>query len=462
MSAAEKWPATKVRDTFVKFFEGKEHKNVVSSGVVPLDDPTILFANAGMNQFKPIFLGQVDPSSDMASWKRAANSQKCIRAGGKHNDLDDVGKDTYHHTFFEMLGNWSFGDYFKEEAIAFAWELLTSKEFYGLDPARIYATYFGGQTEASGNVLPPDDEAKQIWLKYLPADHILPFDMADNFWEMGEVGPCGPCTELHYDRIGGRNVPELVNMDDPDLIEIWNLVFMQFNREADRSLKSLPAKHIDTGMGFERITSILQDKPSNYDTDVFMPLFAAIKKATGCEREYTGKLGAEDIAIGNVDTAYRVIADHIRTLTFAITDGAMPDKVGRGYVLRRVIRRAVRFGRSCMGAKPGFFAELVPTVVEMMGDAFPELRSKPDFVKDVIAGEEELFGRTLDKGEKRFAKMAADAKAAGKVRAAWGRRLLLLVGQGRAWARAERSQRTPKTGARRPGSVPYASCRRAD
>jgi alanyl-tRNA synthetase len=245
----------------------------------------------------------------------------------------------------------------------------------------------------------------------LQAGHIIPFDAHDNFWEMGDTGPCGPCTELHYDRIGGRDAASIVNMDDPDVIEIWNLVFMQMNRNEDRSLDMLPAKHIDTGMGFERIVSILQDKPSNYDTDLFIPLFAAIKEATGTDHEYSGKLGMEDV--GAKDTAYRVIADHIRTITVAITDGAMPDKIGRGYVLRRVVRRAVRFGRECLGAQPGFFHKLVPTVVEMLGDAFPELHSKPDFVMEVIADEEEQFGRTLSTGTKRFNKFADAVKATG-------------------------------------------------
>ncbi|XP_034231223.1 alanine--tRNA ligase, cytoplasmic [Thrips palmi] len=384
--------AKDVRKAFLDFFiEKKKHEYVHSSSTIPLDDPTLLFANAGMNQFKPIFLGTVDPNSDMSKWIRTCNTQKCIRAGGKHNDLDDVGKDVYHHTFFEMLGNWSFGDYFKKEVCTWAWELLT--DVFKLPADRLYVTYFGGNAAAG---LEPDEECRQIWIKLgIPESHVLPGSMKDNFWEMGETGPCGPCSELHFDRIGGREAAHLVNQDDPDVLEIWNLVFIQYNRESDGSLKLLPKKHIDCGMGFERLVSVIQNKRSNYDTDVFLPLFDAIQKGTNAPA-YQGRVGAEDS--DGVDMAYRVLADHARTITIALADGGTPDNTGRGYVLRRILRRAVRYATEKLNAKPGFFATLVHTVIELLGETFPEVKKDPQSIIDTINEEEQQFLKTLSRG----------------------------------------------------------------
>ncbi|KAG9036604.1 Alanine--tRNA ligase [Tulasnella sp. JGI-2019a] len=425
------WTAPQVRKQFIDYFAERGHTFVPSSSTIPYDDPTLLFANAGMNQYKTIFLGTVDPNSDLAKLKRAVNSQKCIRAGGKHNDLEDVGKDSYHHTFFEMLGNWSFGDYFKRDAIKWAWELLTV--MYKLPKDRLYVTYFEGDAKQG---LAPDEEARQLWLEVgVAEDHILTGNAKDNFWgrhmysidyypppdilrlvtfeEMGATGPCGPCSEIHFDRIGGgRNAAHLVNQDDPNVLEIWNNVFIQFNREDDGSLRFLPAKHVDTGMGFERLVSVLQDKPSNYDTDVFMPLFEKISEMTGA-RPYSGKFGAEDE--GDIDTAYRVIADHVRTLTIALSDGGVPNKDGRGYVLRRILRRGARYARKKFGVPIGsFFSTLMPVVVEQLGDFFPELRKRTADLQEILDEEEESFARTLDRGEKLFDGYAIRAKEAGQ------------------------------------------------
>ena len=404
-SSVEYWDAKRTRDTFIKFFEEKcSHVHWKSSPCVPVNDPTLLFANAGMNQFKPIFLGQVDPANPMAKLKRACNTQKCIRAGGKHNDLEDVGRDSYHHTFFEMLGNWSFGDYFKEEAISWAWELLT--EVYKLPKDRLYATYFGGNES-----VPVDSEARSMWLKFLPESHVLPFDAKDNFWEMGDTGPCGPCTEIHFDRIGGRDASGLVNMDDPDVLEIWNLVFIQYNRKPNKELEQLPAKHVDTGMGFERLVSVLQNRRSNYDTDVFEPIFRAIEGMADAP-PYAGRFGDDDT--GNVDTAYRVLADHVRTLTFAITDGCVPSNDGRGYVLRRVLRRAVRYATDILNMKAGSFANLVPVLVQQLKGTFPDLERKQTFVMEVLNDEETTFLRTIRKGREYFEKVVTKLVTEGR------------------------------------------------
>jgi len=383
--------SNQIRSDFIKFFEGKGHKFMPSAPVVPIGDETLLFTNAGMNQFKDIFLGLTTPN-----YKRAANSQKCIRAGGKHNDLEEVGVDTYHHTFFEMLGNWSFGDYFKAEAIDWAWELLVS--LWKMDPERLHATYFEGD-KAHG--IEPDLEAKKLWKKYLPDERIHPGNLKDNFWEMGNTGPCGPCSEIHYDDTPDKSGGALVNKDNPNVIEIWNLVFIQFNRDAKGKLSPLPANHVDTGMGLERVARFIQGKKSNYDTDLFTTLMDAISEVTG------QKYNSSDT--DKKGTAFRVIADHLRTVVFAVTDNCTPSNEGRGYVIRRILRRAARFGR-VLGMHEPFIYKLVPTLTELMGDAFSEIRQQADFVATVIESEEASFGRTLDRGIEIFNSAAQKAK----------------------------------------------------
>ena len=388
-----------IRESFKKFFEGKGHLIVPSAPMVVKDDPTLMFTNAGMNQFKDIILGNSPAKS-----KRVADSQKCLRVSGKHNDLEEVGHDTYHHTMFEMLGNWSFGDYFKEDAINWAWEFLT--HVAKLDPERMYATVFEG-SEAEG--LERDNEAAAIWSKHLPADRIINGNHHDNFWEMGDTGPCGPCSEIHIDlrsdeerkAIPGR---DLVNGSHPQVIEIWNLVFMQFNRMADGHLEELPAKVIDTGMGFERLCMALQGKQSNYDTDVFQPIIKAIGEISG--KSY----GNEEMT----DVAMRVIADHIRTIAFSITDGQLPSNAKAGYVIRRILRRAVRYGYTFLEQKQAFMYKLVPTLIENMGDAYPELKQQQELITKVIKEEEDSFLRTLDTGMHLLDKVIAATKAEGK------------------------------------------------
>ena len=362
--------SSQVRQSFLDFFARRGHRIVPSAPVIPHGDPTLLFTNAGMNQFKDVFLG-----TGTRDYARAVDTQKCIRVSGKHNDLEEVGRDTYHHTFFEMLGNWSFGDYYKQEAIAWAWELLTVE--WGLEKGRLYATVFE-----------TDDEAEQLWKRVTDIDpsHVLRFGRKDNFWEMGETGPCGPCSEIHIDVSPDRSGRGLVNAGDPRVMEIWNLVFIQNNRTDSGELAKLPARHVDTGMGFERVCAVLQGKSSNYDTDVFTPIIQAIAGASG--RPYAGEEN---------QTAMRVIADHVRMLSFAIADGAIPGNEGRGYVLRRILRRAARFGRN-LGMRDPFIHAIARAVGDCMGEAFPELLAKGEHIQKVIRAEEESFNQTLDRG----------------------------------------------------------------
>ena len=391
--------ANEIRDSFKSFFESKGHQIVPSAPMVIKDDPTLMFTNAGMNQFKDIILG-----NQPIKYARVADSQKCLRVSGKHNDLEEVGHDTYHHTMFEMLGNWSFGDYFKEEAICWAWEYLV--DVLKLNPENLYATVFEGSPEEG---LSRDDEAASFWEKFLPKDHIINGNKKDNFWEMGDTGPCGPCSEIHIDLRTAEEkakVPgnQMVNKDHPQVIEIWNLVFMQYNRKADGSLEGLPAKVIDTGMGFERLCMALQGKTSNYDTDVFQPMIKAIAAMAGVNY---GDDKQKDIAM-------RVIADHIRTIAFSITDGQLPSNAKAGYVIRRILRRAVRYGYTFLGQKQAFMYKLLPTLIENMGGAYPELNAQKELISKVMKEEEDSFLRTLETGIRLLDKTMSEAKAQGK------------------------------------------------
>jgi len=405
--------ANEIRDSFKKFFESKQHAIVPSAPMVIKDDPTLMFTNAGMNQWKDIILGTRDPEP-----RRRADTQKCLRVSGKHNDLEEVGHDTYHHTMFEMLGNWSFGDYFKEGAIDMAWEYLV--DVLKLNPADLYVTVFEGSPEEN---IPRDNEAAKYWAKHVPEDHIINGNKHDNFWEMGDTGPCGPCSEIHVDSrtpeqraASGKSGRELVNQDDPQVIEIWNIVFMQFNRKADGSLEPLSMNVIDTGMGFERLVRMMQGKHSNYDTDVFQPIIKAEQDITGLkyttfEEETENPITKQQ---DDINVAMRVCADHLRAVAFSIADGQLPSNAKAGYVIRRILRRAVRYAYTFLGQKEGFLYRLLPTLVHEMGDAFPELKAQQQLIGKVIKEEEESFLRTLDKGIGMLNDAMEQLKAAGK------------------------------------------------
>src|ERR1700712_4690798 len=388
--------SSEIRKAFLDFFASKGHTIVPSAPIVIKNDPTLMFTNAGMNQFKDIFLGEAP-----AKYPRVVDTQRCLRVSGKHNDLEEVGIDTYHHTMFEMLGNWSFGDYFKKEAIEWSWELLT--DVLKIDKSRLYVTVFVGDEQEG---LPKDEEAYDYWKQYVPEDHILLGNKKDNFWEMGETGPCGPCSEIHYDnrtdaeraKVSGAT---LVNADDPQVIEIWNNVFMQFNRLKNGTLQPLPAQHVDTGMGFERLVRVIQGKQSNYDSDVFTPMIEFITQKSGKKYDYSDSTGA---------IAFRVLADHIRAIAFTIADGQLPSNTGAGYVIRRILRRAVRYYYSYLDYKQPLLHHLLPLLAKQFENVFPELSSQLDFVVKVVKEEEEGFLRTLDKGLKKIDEIIQSAQ----------------------------------------------------
>jgi alanyl-tRNA synthetase len=385
----------KIKDIFINYFKSKNHVFVPSSSVIPNNDDSLLFINAGMNQFKSIFINE-DIPDEFKLLKRACNYQRCIRAGGKHNDLDDVGKDVYHHTYFEMLGSWSFDDYGKEEAIDMAWDLLIN--YYKINPDNLYVTYYEGDEKLN---LSADLETYNFWKKYVSESHIIKGNSEDNFWSMGNIGPCGPCTEIHYDRIGNRNASELVNKDDPDVLEIWNIVSIEYNMLENDNLIKLESKFIDTGMGFERLTSILQNKTSNYDTDIFLPIMEIIQKEIGCER-YTGKINDD---INHKDMSYRVLSDHLRTMIISINDGCIPGPNGRDYVIRKIIRRSMLFGDK-LGAKTLFLADIAKKVINILN--IDELKSYK--IIDIIMNEEILFRNTLNRGKKVLKKKIKNLK----------------------------------------------------
>lgn len=416
------WDVDLIREVFIDYFKYTCHTFIPSSSVKPQNDPSLLFCNAGMNQFKPVFLGEkeifepgcnnsivtrVDGSKVPPLLKRACNSQKCIRAGGKHNDLADVGRDIYHHTFFEMLGNWSFNDYWKTKAIGYAWDLLTTK--YHLDPSRIFVTYFGGDKRIG---LPPDEECRNLWLRYLPSERVLPFGMDDNFWEMGDSGPCGGCTEIHYNKYAvdsGKyaDAASLVNQDDPNVLEIWNLVFIEYNRMSteDKSaydLVPLPKRYVDTGMGLERLVSILQNKSSNYDTDVFTALFAKLSELTK-KRPYEGKVGEEDDQ--EIDTSYRIIVDHIRTVCVCLSDDVVPGHNMRESVLRQILRRAIRVGQMHLNIREPFLWKLVDTVAKVLGKFYTNIPVNVDKIRYIIKREEDDYTKTLKSAYKALDKL---------------------------------------------------------
>jgi len=390
------WLSKEIRDTFLDFFRQRGHVIVPSAPIVNREDPELMFTNAGMNPFKDIFLGVRSPEHP-----RVANTQRCLRVSGKHNDLEEVGYDGYHHTMFEMLGNWSFGDYFKEEAIAWAWELITG--VYGLEKGRLYVTVFEGDADEG---LDRDEESAAVWSKYVESDRILYFGKADNFWEMGKSGPCGPCSEIHIDlrteeerrRVDGRT---LVNTGHPEVIELWNLVFIQYNRKADGTLEALSSHHVDTGMGFERLCMVLQGKQSSYETDIFQPIIAAIEQKTG--KRYTSSYRAD----AHTDIAFRVVADHIRAVAFAIADGQLPSNTGAGYVIRRILRRAVRYYYSYLDRAEPLLCELVPLLEAYYTDVFPILTKQRALVQKIVEEEERAFLRTIASGLRRFEQLSS-------------------------------------------------------